>query len=78
VIVAERLRTEVAELHVSLGAGGEGRGQLTLSVGLGAHPEHGATARELLLSVRRARDRAHILGGNVVMQAGDALEGRHE
>jgi len=74
-VVAERLRTEVAEIPLLSGAAGGGKGQLTLSIGLGAHPEHGATARELLLSVRRARDRARLLGGNVVMQADEGLAG---
>lgn len=72
-VVAERLRSEVADLPARQGFGDEGRGEITLSVGLGAHPEHGATARELLRAVRRARERARILGGNLVVaaQAGD-------
>lgn len=71
-IVAERIRAEVVELPARQAAGREQRGELTLSIGLGAHPEHGATARELLQAVRHARDRARILGGNVVMHAEDA------
>lgn len=65
--VAERVRLEVATAARPDGevAGGE----LTVSVGLGAYPTHGETARELLRAVRRARDQARLLGGNVVMQA---------
>jgi diguanylate cyclase (GGDEF)-like protein len=71
-VVAERLRSEVADLRMLPGLGEEGRGELTLSVGLGAHPDHGTTARTLLQAVRRARDRARMLGGNVVIQAEDS------
>lgn len=68
-VAAERLRSEVAEMRPLRGLGEEGRGELTLSIGVGAHPEHGTTARELLRAVRHARDRARMLGGNVVIQA---------
>jgi len=77
-VVAERLRLEVADLRPlqSLpNLGDQGRGLLTLSVGLGAHPEHGATARGLLEAVRTARDRARLVGGNVVIHA-DAADVR--
>jgi diguanylate cyclase (GGDEF)-like protein len=74
-VVADRLRSEVADMPVASGPGAEGRGELTLSVGLGAHPQHGETARALLLGVRRARDRARLLGGNVVILADDAAGG---
>ncbi len=74
-VVAERIRTEVAETQIRKGGSGESQSSLALSVGLGAHPEHGATARELMHTVRRARDRARIFGGNVVMQAGDGDSG---
>jgi diguanylate cyclase (GGDEF)-like protein len=76
-VVAERLRSEVAELPARQGLGDEGRGTITVSAGVGAHPDHGRTARELLQSVRRARDRARILGGNIVMaaEASDAAGG---
>jgi diguanylate cyclase (GGDEF)-like protein len=73
-VVAERLRSEAADLPARQGLGDEGRGEITLSVGLGAQPEHGSTARELLLAVRRACERARMLGGNMVVaaEAGDA------
>jgi diguanylate cyclase (GGDEF)-like protein len=74
-VVADRLRSDVAELRVGQGGGDESRGELTLSVGVGAHPDHGATARELMAAVRQARDRARLLGGNVVVTA---EEGRSE
>jgi diguanylate cyclase (GGDEF)-like protein len=74
-VVAERLRAEAADLPVlGRGMGEEGRGEFTLSVGVGTHPDHGATARDLLQAVRRARDRARILGGNVVIQADDGTQ----
>lgn len=76
-VVAERIRTEVADTPVLKGGSVEGRSSLTLSVGLGAHPKHGATARELMLTVRGARDRARIFGGNVVMQAEDGVSGEN-
>jgi diguanylate cyclase (GGDEF)-like protein len=70
VVAAERLRSTVAELGIrpSVG-GGWTRGDLTASVGVGASPEHGSTAQELLASVRTARDRARLLGGNTVVWA---------
>ena len=74
-VVADRLRSDVAELRVGQGGGEEGRGELTLSVGVGAHPNHGATARELMGAARRARDRARMLGGNVVMTADEGRPG---
>jgi len=68
-VVAERLRSEVADLPARETVGDDGRGELTLSVGVGAHPVHGRTARDLMQAVRDARDRARVLGGNVVIQA---------
>lgn len=65
--VAERVRLEIAT--VSRPDREVPGGELTVSVGLGAHPVHGETARELLQSVRRARDQARLLGGNMVIQA---------
>lgn len=66
---AERLRSTVEDLTLHRGMVGETRGQLTVSVGVGASPEHGSTAPELLACVRAARDRARMLGGNTVVQA---------
>ncbi|MDR7520964.1 MAG: GGDEF domain-containing protein [Armatimonadota bacterium] len=69
-VVAERVRGEVADARLAAGVlGDEGKGELTLSVGVGAHPDHGATARELMQAVRAARDRARLLGGDLVIQA---------
>lgn len=68
-VVAERLRSDVTTLPVTQSGGDDGRGELTLSVGIGAHPGHGTTARELMSAVRRARDRARMLGGNAVLTA---------
>ncbi len=74
-VVAERLRTEMADTQTRMRGSGGSQSALTLSIGLGAHPEHGATARELMLAVRSARDRARILGGNVVMPAEGSVSG---
>lgn len=69
-VVAERVRGEVADARLAVTVlGDDGKGELTLSVGVGAHPDHGGTARELMQAVRAARDRARMLGGDVVIQA---------
>ncbi len=66
-MVAERIRLEIAAASpVDADVTGA---ELTVSIGLGAYPMHGETARELMQSVRRARDQARLLGGNMVMQA---------
>lgn len=66
-MVAERARLEIAAASpVDADVTGA---ELTVSIGLGAYPMHGETARELMQSVRRARDQARLLGGNMVMQA---------
>lgn len=70
--VAERLRLAVDKLPVPQGAPVADWRSLRASVGVGSHPEHGSTARELLQAVRRARDRARMLGGNVVLRAESA------
>jgi diguanylate cyclase (GGDEF)-like protein len=75
-VVAERLRAEVADLPAHEAVGDEARGALTLSVGVGAHPIHGRTAGDLMQSVRDARDRARVLGGNVVIAADDGAAAR--
>ncbi len=66
--VAERLRLEIAGASSASERGMAGEA-LTVSVGMGAYPIHGETARELLQTVRRALDQARLLGGNMVMQA---------
>lgn len=68
-VVAERLRFAVAELPVPQEAPVADWRSLTASMGVGAHPDHGSTARELLAAVRRARDQARMLGGNMVLRA---------
>lgn len=72
--VAERLRLAVGKLPVPQGAPVADWRSLTASVGVGSHPDHGSTARELLLSVRRARDRAQMLGGDVTICAEGAAQ----
>ncbi|MBM3471473.1 MAG: GGDEF domain-containing protein [Armatimonadetes bacterium] len=67
--VAERLRLAVGKLPVPQDAPVADWRSLSASVGVGSHPEHGSTARELLLSVRQARDRARMLGGDVTLRA---------
>lgn len=67
--VAERLRLAVGEVPVPQGAPVADWRSLRASVGVGSHPDHGGTARELLLSVRRARDQARMLGGDMTLRA---------
>lgn len=71
--VAERLRTEIAAMTLPHDPAAAWRGELTVSVGLGAHPDHGSSAVELLQRVREARDRARFLGGDTVVQADDGV-----
>jgi diguanylate cyclase (GGDEF)-like protein len=66
---AERLRLEVGKLPVPQGAPVADWRSLQASVGVGCHPDHGSTARELLQAVRRARDQARMLGGDMVLRA---------
>lgn len=70
--VAERLRLAVGKLPVPQDAPVADWRSLRASVGVGSHPDHGSTARELLQSVRRARDQARMLGGDMVLRAESA------
>lgn|GEM_PF-1499643 len=72
--VAERLRLAVGKLPVPQDAPVADWRSLRASVGVGSHPEHGSTARELLQSVRRARDQARMLGGDMVLRAEGAAQ----
>lgn len=72
--VAERLRLAVGKLPVPQDAPVAYWRSLRASVGVGCHPDHGSTARELLQSVRRARDQARMLGGDVVLRAESAAQ----
>ncbi len=67
--VAERLRLAIGSLPVPQGAPVADWRSLRASAGVGSHPEHGSTARELLGAVRRARDHARMLGGDIVLRA---------
>ncbi len=71
-VVAERLRTEIGKASPAPEAGGVGGEGMTVSIGVAAYPDHGETARELHRVARHARDKAHLLGGNMVMQADEA------
>lgn len=68
-VVAERVRSAVEEMIPPHDPSGSARGELTASIGIGTHPDHGETARELHYATRRARDRARMLGGNTVTLA---------
>ncbi len=68
-VVAERVRSAVEEMILPHDPGGSARGEITASIGIGTHPDHGQTARELHYTVRGARDRARMLGGNTVAVA---------
>ncbi|MDI6772193.1 MAG: GGDEF domain-containing protein [bacterium] len=72
--VAERLRLAVGKLPVPQDAPVADWRSLRASVGVGSHPDHGSTARELLQSVRRARDQARMLGGDMVLRAEGAAQ----
>ncbi len=67
--VAERLRLAIGKLPVPQDAPVADWRSLQASVGVGSHPDHGSTARELLQSVRQARDQARMLGGDMVLRA---------
>lgn len=68
--IAERLRIDVS--GISSPYDPVAAGHLSLSVGVATHPVHGATARDLHAAARRARDRARLLGGNLVISADGA------
>jgi diguanylate cyclase (GGDEF)-like protein len=67
-IVAERIRSEAADGTPAARGVGE-REAIKVSVGLGAYPDHADSPEELMNVVRRARDRARLFGGNIVVQA---------
>jgi diguanylate cyclase (GGDEF)-like protein len=69
--VAERIRGEVADGAPAPPGLGEPTA-LRVSVGLGAYPDHADGASALMNVVRRARDRARLLGGNLVIHADPA------
>lgn len=73
-VVAERLRMAVGQLSVPQGAPVADWRSLQASIGVGSHPDHGSTARELHQAVRRARDQARMLGGNIVLRAEGAAQ----
>jgi diguanylate cyclase (GGDEF)-like protein len=68
-VVGERLRSDVAALRLGLGSDPDDGGEVTLSVGIAGHPDHGSSAAEVVIAARGARDRARLLGGNTVVIA---------
>lgn len=75
IAVAERLRTRVAALPPPGRplAAETAEEAVTVSVGIAVYPVHGASGPELLAAARRARDEARLLGGDVVVEAVDAV-----
>jgi len=65
--IAERLRIDLS--GVSAPYEPVAAGNLSVSVGVATHPLHGVAARDLHGAARRARDRARLLGGNLVISA---------
>jgi diguanylate cyclase (GGDEF)-like protein len=68
--IAERLRIDVSGIAAPYDP--VAAGHLSLSVGVATHPVHGTSARDLHAAARRARDRARLLGGNLVISADGA------
>jgi diguanylate cyclase (GGDEF)-like protein len=66
--VAERIRSEVADGAPAAPGLGESTA-LRISVGLGAYPDHADAPAGFMNVVRRARDRARLFGGNIVIHA---------
>ncbi len=65
--IAERFRIDLS--RVSAPYEPVAAGNLSVSVGVATHPLHGVAARDLHSAARRARDRARLLGGNLVISA---------
>ena len=75
-IVAERIRSRVAE-HL-FEAGRHGHHQLTISIGVSTCPEHGEGREVLLEAADKAMYRAKSWGRNKVCSANDLLDGGSE
>ena len=71
--IAERIRRTVEETWFDGGRGGSLR--LTLSIGIAAYPQHGATRETLLDLADKAMYRAKSLGRNRVCSATELAEG---
>jgi diguanylate cyclase (GGDEF)-like protein len=68
-IIAERIRRAVEDQLFE--ASGDGSLRLTISIGVGTYPEHGATRDALLDASDKAMYRAKSLGRNAVCSAAD-------
>jgi diguanylate cyclase (GGDEF)-like protein len=65
-VVAEKIRLGAEELDLTIGGGGPGEPQVSVSIGLVSHPEDGLSAEELVAAADRAMYQAKSLGKNQI------------